>query len=443
MATRPTQPSPIVYLGPSLSRTEARRIYPQAEFRPPIQRHDLYRDRQAGGRVFLLLDGVFHSRRAVPAREILDVLEDGAVVAGASSIGALRAADCSPAGLRGIGTIFRLYRRRILSSDDEVALVFADLADDHSVELGSGLRPFQPLTAALINVRFAARRGLASGRLTPLQAERLVSLAKDLHYSERLWPRLCDQTQIDQALIPWLEEQDLKASDARRALHTVRRWLKREPSLGRNAELSPDRWRLSEQARELGHAPLQGLDLRVLKKDWGRWIRISGQFRAYLPLFLLGRSNPPQNRDRVGAALLAGELDPDPSGDGATGKALRGVLERRIALDSFERDVLGAGSFEELTDFLWAEMSLRGELDGSCLRYIAFADALRQAGAEGLVAEPLHVDLAEAELAFTYGHRSWAELRTHVEGIADWLNQLEEYRDQLALVKKVRDFRFS
>jgi hypothetical protein len=107
-----------------------------------------------GGSVFVIIDGVFHQEPAVPPREILDVLEDGALIVGASSMGALRAAECWPAGMRGVGTIYRLYRRGALGSDDEVILIYS--SD------GSG---YQSRSVPLINVRYALSRAFRKGRI--------------------------------------------------------------------------------------------------------------------------------------------------------------------------------------------------------------------------------------------------------------------------------------
>src|SRR6202171_1396192 len=107
----PMQIAPIVYLGPSLPSSDAEVALPGCDLRAPIRRGDLYRDRLGGGSVFVIIDGVFHQEPAVPLREILDVLKDGAMIVGASSMGALRAAECWPAGMRGWGPISRLHTR--------------------------------------------------------------------------------------------------------------------------------------------------------------------------------------------------------------------------------------------------------------------------------------------------------------------------------------------
>ena len=102
-----------------------KRWAPQAQLLPPIARGDLYRSRSLGFNVFLILDGVFLERLAISPREIIDVVRDEATVFGAASMGAIRAASAGRWGCEGVGSIYRLYRRGVLASDDEVAVTFS------------------------------------------------------------------------------------------------------------------------------------------------------------------------------------------------------------------------------------------------------------------------------------------------------------------------------
>src|SRR4051794_35601061 len=113
--------APVVFLGPTCPAEDVLSILPDAMVVPPVRRGDLYRYRILKHSLFVVIDGVFCTAPAVSPREVVDVLADGATVIGASSMGAIRAADCAPAGAIGIGEVYGLYRRRILSSEDEVA----------------------------------------------------------------------------------------------------------------------------------------------------------------------------------------------------------------------------------------------------------------------------------------------------------------------------------
>jgi hypothetical protein len=103
-----------------LPYTEAEKIL-SADYFPPASRGDIYRIIASGVRTIVLIDGVFHSTRSVWQREILDALGDGIEVLGASSMGALRAAELHPFGMAGHGTIFEWYKNGLIEGDDEVA----------------------------------------------------------------------------------------------------------------------------------------------------------------------------------------------------------------------------------------------------------------------------------------------------------------------------------
>ena len=146
-------PPLIAFVGPSISRPDAERACPGLDVRPPVRRDDLYRARELGAWGFLVIDGVFMQEDALSPREVVDVLEDGALVLGAASMGALRAADCWPAGARGVGLIYRLYRRGILESDEDVAVAVSADGSDAAVSL------------PLVNVRYAMARAVRHRRL--------------------------------------------------------------------------------------------------------------------------------------------------------------------------------------------------------------------------------------------------------------------------------------
>ena len=78
-----------------------------------------------------IIDGYFQWAPAVWHKEILWAIQQGVHVFGAASMGALRAAELAPFGMRGVGRIFEAYRDGVLpgsgdepfEDDDEVAVV--------------------------------------------------------------------------------------------------------------------------------------------------------------------------------------------------------------------------------------------------------------------------------------------------------------------------------
>ena len=100
---------PVVFLGPSLPRSEADRIL-ASDLRPPVKRGDLPAlDDEVD--VIGIIDGVFMGEAAVGHREIIDKLKSGVKVYGSSSMGALRAAELQDFGMIGVGTIFDQYSK--------------------------------------------------------------------------------------------------------------------------------------------------------------------------------------------------------------------------------------------------------------------------------------------------------------------------------------------
>lgn len=129
---------PIVFGGPSLR--VARNAYSHGfDYRPPVRRGDLHRllEENPGKRgCVLITDGVFGESMAVSPCECIDMLQAGWLLLGASSMGALRAADCCNVGMVGVGDIFFSYRTGYFHSDADVAVLYhADTHDEMSVSL--------------------------------------------------------------------------------------------------------------------------------------------------------------------------------------------------------------------------------------------------------------------------------------------------------------------
>lgn len=166
----------IVFLGPSLEREAAEAILP-AEYRPPAKRGDLLRAAEGGASIIGLIDGVFHQESAVAHREILAAVKKGVTVVGASSMGALRAAEMDTLGMTGIGEVYRMYKSGELVSDDEVALVF---------DPETGLALSEPL----INIRFTLREAERQGVITEGDHAALLAAARAVFYPQRTYVKI-------------------------------------------------------------------------------------------------------------------------------------------------------------------------------------------------------------------------------------------------------------
>ena len=82
-----------VFLGPSCPLDEARMHLPDADYFPPASRGSFYGIINDGYRVIALIDGLFYGKFSVWHKEILFAIDSGITVIGASSMGALRAAE--------------------------------------------------------------------------------------------------------------------------------------------------------------------------------------------------------------------------------------------------------------------------------------------------------------------------------------------------------------
>jgi hypothetical protein len=160
-----------VFVGPTLhGETTASRV---KRFGPAAM-GSVFRAVEAGYRRIGIIDGHFGNVPSVWHKEILFALSKDIEVSGAASMGALRAAELYPYGMIGIGRAYRLFRRGILSDDDELAVIHAPEA------LG-----FCPLSEAMVNIRFTLRKLRRLGMLDLPMEKALIGEMKSLHFSAR------------------------------------------------------------------------------------------------------------------------------------------------------------------------------------------------------------------------------------------------------------------
>ena len=156
----------------SLSESDVRRVLPEAVVVSPIERGQLASDVADGVHVIGLVDGVFHQSLAVAPGEILDAMRAGIKVFGASSMGALRAAELAPYGMIGVGEIASHIAQRRYFRDDFLAQAFSpDLKNIVAL-------PF-------IDFYFNVNRLVARGQLTAGRGCALLRVYQELHYLDR------------------------------------------------------------------------------------------------------------------------------------------------------------------------------------------------------------------------------------------------------------------
>lgn len=178
-----------IFIGPSLAQVDALAIYPQCHFLPPVQHGSIYEAIQQWPLTAIgVIDGYFQHRPSVWHKEILWALDQGVYVAGAASMGALRAAELAPFGMVGIGKVFKAFEQGAmppfsgLNDDDEVAVMH-----------GPAEAGFVAVTEAMVNVRHTLEAACALRVIDADMARKLTDEAKSLHFSNRTYSNIIEQ----------------------------------------------------------------------------------------------------------------------------------------------------------------------------------------------------------------------------------------------------------
>ncbi len=262
-----------VFTGPTLSRAEVFETIADAECFGPAAQGDLYRAALRNPVALGLIDGYFKRLPSVWHKEILWAMSRGIHVFGASSMGALRAAELEPFGMIGVGKIFEAFRDGVLEDDDEVAIAHGPTAD--SYQFGS-----EPM----VNIRATLARALAEGVAPHSTIDALLAIAKRLLYGERCWDRILslagEQGPADlDRLRAWLPGSAVnqKREDAVAMLRTIRDFLETAPGPKKVSYVFEETlyWR---EFVESGSDPdaLEGPDravLEALRRDPAAWER--------------------------------------------------------------------------------------------------------------------------------------------------------------------------
>ncbi|WP_415400622.1 TfuA-like protein [Tateyamaria sp. SN3-11] len=170
----------------------------------PARAGDIYAACRHGATAIGLIDGFFDGVPAVWHKELLWALDQGLPVFGASSMGALRAAELHAFGMIGVGAIFEGFRDGTLEDDDEVALHHGPAELDYIA-----------LSEPMVNIRASLDHAVAAGVLDTTTAATLIARAKSMHFPDRTWDRLLTGTGLDD-LRAWLRSGavDQKQRDA-------------------------------------------------------------------------------------------------------------------------------------------------------------------------------------------------------------------------------------
>jgi hypothetical protein len=171
----------VVFTGPTLPKAEAEARL-GGTILPPARQGDIWRAVRTHRPVAIgLIDGVFFHQPAIWHREILWALSEGVHVFGAASMGALRAAELAPFGMRGVGKVFEAFRDGFwpgfsepFEDDDEVAVIHAP------AELGHAA-----MSDAMVDLRDTLLAASEDGVISASEVMALVQRLKALPFGER------------------------------------------------------------------------------------------------------------------------------------------------------------------------------------------------------------------------------------------------------------------
>jgi hypothetical protein len=170
----------VVFTGPSLRPADLQELRGLAvtagrvlELRPPVRRNDLLEfSGPAVQSKIVMLDGEFGQSLAVSITEVRTVLAGGQPIAGASSMGALRAVECRTLGMTGSGWVYEQYLSGTIESDGDVALMY-DPED------------YTPATIPLVNLRWLLAGKVRDGSLPASISAAALRVARGVHFRDR------------------------------------------------------------------------------------------------------------------------------------------------------------------------------------------------------------------------------------------------------------------
>jgi hypothetical protein len=209
----------IVFLGPTIPISEARKHFPEAEYVGPVKCGDIIRYTNNPDLFSIgIIDGLFQTVPAVFHKEILFAIAKGVHVFGAASMGALRAAELDIFGMVGVGEVYSAFKSGSLMDDDEVAIIHAPKELD-----------YRPLSEAMVNIRASLHAAWEDASITTKTRDSLIAFAKSLYYPDRTAARIRDHANHmdkDEVLV-YLKgagKVDLKKADAIEMLKLMKRF---------------------------------------------------------------------------------------------------------------------------------------------------------------------------------------------------------------------------
>lgn len=201
-----------IFVGPTLHRGLAMKqqfLLDDFVVLPPAKRGDMQRLLGTSApSTAVIVDGYFHLHTlAIGHAELRTALEQGWTIWGLSSMGAIRAAEMRPHGMRGFGQVYERYATDPRFRDDEVALL-------HQPE-----PPYQSFSEPLVHLRALFDAMVHSGVLAPDRRDELIATLMPMWFGDRtleyVTGRLAEITGIEIAR-QWvgnIDSYQLKSND--------------------------------------------------------------------------------------------------------------------------------------------------------------------------------------------------------------------------------------
>lgn len=169
---------PIIFAGPSLDVVQASKIL-DAVYLPPAGHGDvLTLIENEHPPAIGLIDGIWNGQTVWP-REIMLALDMGIPVYGASHLGALRAVELGPFGMRGVGRIFEHLSAQDFMDHAEVAATWDRNGDQYT-------RTSLPMA----NIRATLAAALKNGSLDKDVCLVLEEAAQRVYFRDRTWEEI-------------------------------------------------------------------------------------------------------------------------------------------------------------------------------------------------------------------------------------------------------------
>ncbi len=176
----------VVFCGPTISAAEVRKTIKDPVCLPIAGQGDvisaLFNHRPG---VMVIIDGIFgEDGLSIWHKEILFALKSGVEVYGASSLGAVRAAELDSFGMKGFGEVYKYFKSDISSDDDEIAVKF---------EKRRGA--YKKLSESMVNIRATFEKARKMKVIDADTCKALTCIAKSLFYSRRNFGTIFEEAQ--------------------------------------------------------------------------------------------------------------------------------------------------------------------------------------------------------------------------------------------------------